>query len=209
MTTGGIRSEQVRDGTLQMVDFQPVIRRKIADGWRDLTFPVTVRTTGPTAPTWAQIGGSIFEGWRFDIGNQFFTDFHINHDYKPDGDVLMHVHWLCDGTSTQPVRWQLDYVIAKGHAQGADSVFDFANPTTVLLTQAPTGTAHEHMVTEMLESIPKARLEPDTLISCRFRRVTNGGTDNPNPIFARMSDCHYQADRHATPQRAPNFYAEA
>ena len=206
MTT--VSGRQVRDGTLDRVDFTPEVQTVIAPGWRDITAPVAVRGSGSASPTWAQISGSVFWAYQFAIGREFFSDFHINHDYLPGGAIHLHVHWLCAGTSTQPVRWQIDYAIAKGHQQGADSVFPLASPTTVTLTQAPTGTALEHMVAEMPLSVPTGRLEPDTIIKARFLRVTNGGTDNPNDIFGMMADCHYQCDRMATPQKAPDFYAE-
>jgi hypothetical protein len=206
MTTG-ITGRQIRDRSIEGVDLAWPVYTAIRPGWKDITAPVVARTTGPTAPTWAQVGSTIFWDYRIAIGNEFFSNFHIDHDYMPGGDVFLHVHWYSAGTAVQPVRWQIDYAIAKGHAQGADSVFNFETPFSVTLTQAP-ASQYQHMVTEMSASVPKDRLEPDTIIKARFRRITNGATDNSDGIFGIMADCHFQTDRMATPQRAPNFYLE-
>ena len=49
-------------------------------------------------------------------------------------------------------------------------------------------------------------VEPDELILVTLRRVTNGGTNNTDKVYALTVDFHYEADREVTPNKAPNFY---
>jgi hypothetical protein len=205
----GITGDNILEGSIPMGDLEVPVQKIIRPGWADLLAPVAVRGTGGSAPTWAQVDSTAFWNFRFAVGNEFWTDFHINHDYLPDGDVHLHVHWFTNGTSTQPVVWQMTYAIAKGHQQGDDSLFPLASPTVVTVSKAPTGLgAYEHIVSEMDNSIIKTLLEPDTIIKCHFRRITNGGTDNANNVFGLMADCHYEVGMMCTPRKEPDFYAE-
>jgi hypothetical protein len=60
------------------------------------------------------------------------------------------------------------------------------------------------MITEDTVGITIA--EPDELILVTLERVTNGGVENADTVFGLTVDFHYQVDRLATPNRAPNFY---
>lgn len=176
------------------------------EGWRDLTSDIIIRGNQSSAPTWEQIGTlSDIYGYNFAIDKECWAYFHMDHDYKPGGDVLLHVHWTTTGTSTNTVKWEIKYTVAKGHNQSVGG--NFASPTTVYVEQAASGTAYRHMVTEMSTSISVDKMEPDSLLLVHFKRVSNGGTNNPDNVFGLTLDCHYQTDRNATINRAPNFYA--
>jgi hypothetical protein len=62
------------------------------------------------------------------------------------------------------------------------------------------------MVTETAGVTISGLTEPDGLIICRIRRVTNGGTDNADNIYLLTADLHYLSNSQATPGKAPNFY---
>lgn len=74
------------------------------------------------------------------------------------------------------------------------------------LTQTPHGTAWRHMIIEVGEPDILLLLEPDELLHCVLKRITNGGVDNTDQIFGLTVDLHYETDREATPNKSPNFY---
>ena len=175
-------------------------------GWKDLLGQIQLRGK-TTDPTWTQIGTSPFWGFKTAIGNKIWLFFHINHDYKPGGDILLHVHWTSAGTdTTNAVAFRFDYTVAKGHNQASGGTFNIGSPTTVTIAQA-SGAQYRHMVTEMETTIDVTNAEPDSVIWVQVERVTNGATDNTDDIYLLLVDCHYQMSRFATPQKAPDFYA--
>lgn len=180
-------------------------------GWNDIIGQVVVRVTGPSNPTWKQMGASPFYGWAFSVGDSVQVNYHFNHDMSfnqrlDECGLYLHAHWMASGTDTNTVKWQFTYTMAKAFAQG--SVFDIAGGgTTVDVEEAATGTAWEHMTSEIASPVSLAGFEPDTTMMCRVTRVTNGGTDNANDIFMDFTDGHYQVERMYTKNRTPDFYA--
>lgn len=170
-------------------------------GWRDILGPIEVRGVGANDPTWSQIGSGPFRAYKFALNDECWVSFHIPHDYKLGSDMHIHAHWIPDGTNTASVKWQFEYMFAKGHNQAA-----FAPAgTTITAEEAPPGTAYQHMVTETI-AISDSAFEPDGLLYCCITRVTNGGTDNTDGIFLLTADVHYQSVNFATKNKEPDFY---
>ena len=189
------------------VAFASIIANINADGglagWRDNIIPFGQAGKGAAAP--AQVTDSNgFERFSFGVGDEVFTDFHVNHDYALGTVAYPHVHWMPTTTMTvgQTVVWQFSYVVAKGHQQGQTLL---AAPTVITMTHTADGTelAGEHMITEVLIGSAFQLIEPDTVISARIRRIT--GT-YPSAIYGLMADLHYQANYFSTKNRAPDFY---
>ena len=207
-----ITSEDIQDGTIQMEDLSDHTRNMVGvfSGWRDMTSDIKVRGSGGASPTWAQMSPSPFWAYNFTVGKECWSNFHINHDYKPGGQVFIHIHWTSNGTSKNVVRWRFQYAVAKGHNQSVGGTFPFASAPYVTgsvdVNTPGSGTAWRHMVSEMPSSIILDNVEPDSIIMVRLSRVANGATENPNTIFALTMDCHYEADRVITKNKAPNFY---
>jgi hypothetical protein len=179
--------------------------QQIATGWKDNLSDVTAKTTGAGNPTFATITGA-FSGFKFALNDAVWATYHIGHDFKPSSGIYFHVHWLPDGTNVNSVKWQWTYAIAKGHDQSA---FPLGSPTVVTAEQTihNPAAAYRHYITEISSPVTSSELEPDTLIMVQLKRITNGATDNTDNIFALFADVHYQSDRVATLNRAPNFYA--
>jgi hypothetical protein len=171
--------------------------------WRDLTSDIVVRQTpGVGVPTWTTgLNGGPFAAYQFDINEEVWIAFHMDHDYHPGSSFHIHTHWMTDGTSTNTVKWQLTYSVAKGHNQSAFNM----TGTTVNIEQAAQGTAWRHMVTEST-AISSSELEVDSLILVNVKRITNGGTDNSDNVYLLTADIHYQASYLGTKNKAPNFY---
>lgn len=139
----------------------------------------------------------------FAVGDYVFSQpFHINHDMKPGGQAFFHVHWSTNGTSTATVKWEISIMRALGHNQA-----NFGAPIVIELQQAAHGSAWRHMITEASAAQVITMVEPDELLLATVRRVTNGGVDNADAVFALTADLHYEMDRRGTPGKAPDFYA--
>lgn len=139
--------------------------------------------------------------FAFDVGEFIYIQpFHPNHDIKPGGSAFPHVHWSTNGVSTNPVRWELTIIRAKGHNQAA-----FDAVTVVEIEQAGSGIAWQHMIAEA--EVPLVMTEPDELIIMTLRRIAAvGGAANADTVFGLTVDLHYEAEYYGTPQKAPNFY---
>ena len=178
----------------------------IDNGWNDLTASLMLGDNDPTAPNWTQMGTTVFYGYNFDIDNRGILKYHMLHDYKPGGNVYIHVHWTTSGITTNTVKWQLDYTVAKGYNQSTSSTF-FQSVGQIFLEEAASGTAWQHMVTTTLTSLPLDNMEPDSIIMVALKRVTNGIADNNDDVFYLSCDIHYEVDRHGTLNKQPDFYS--
>ena len=173
-------------------------------GWRDITGQVIVRGQGVNDPDWTQIGSGPFYAYDFGVNDQCWFVFHIPHDIVPAVPIHLHVHWLTDGTNTNPVRWEFTYSYSRGFSQDN---FD-ADGTTATAESAAAGSAYRHMVTETDQLTIAGLDEPDGLVLCRVRRVANGATDNTDGIFLLTADVHYQSTNRGTWNKSPvpSFY---
>lgn len=172
--------------------------------WEDNLASLTPgKVPASAAPTWAAFGPSaICFQWAFSVNDHIQTSgFHITHDIKPGSKIYPHVHWSTDGTSTNTVKWELSFTYAKGHNQEA-----FPADSTLQIEQAASGTAWQHMITEVSDAQAVTAPEVDSIIIMDVKRITNGGTDNADTVFGLFVDIHYQKDRFGTPQKSPDFY---
>ncbi len=173
-------------------------------GWRALVGQINVRGTGPTDPVWAQIGSSPFSAYQFAVNDECWFAYHVPHDIVPSTDMHFHAHWLADGVDGNAVKWEFTYTHALGFAQEA---YDL-DGTVAVAEQSPPATAYVHMVTETTFQ-ELGITEPDGIIYCRIRRVTNGAVDNADNIYLLTADIHYQSTSRGTIGRSPNFWRGA
>lgn len=179
--------------------------RRTLPGWFDLTAGLVAAGVPPaSAPTLAAFGPSGLRQERAYAINdyQWLEPFHVNHNIKPGGMALVHVHWSTNGTSAAVVKWELQIMRSRGHNQE-----NFVAPVTKYVSEAAHGTAWRHMTTEVDIADALTLHEPDELFLVTLRRVTNGGVDNADNVFGLTVDFHIEIDRDSTPQRAPDFYA--
>lgn len=205
-TLDGTEEFYINDGGVsKKIAFSTIQDNVIEEGWRDLIADITIRNNPATDPTWAVIGTSPFWAYKFAIGDKVWIYFHINHDYKVGGAIHLHSHWLSDGTdTTNAVKWQFTYSVIKGHNQTGGDLSMTGTPVTV---STVSGGQYRHMISEVSASIDVTNAEVDALVCVVIERVTNGATDSTNGIFLLTADCHYEANRFTTPNKAPDFYA--
>lgn len=173
-------------------------------GWNDNVASFSAaKGNGTTEPVWSDTGNGHYN-FKFTAGDELFIVFHVMHDYKQNTNAYPHVHFFVDQTMTvgQQITWQFGYVIAKGHQQGqsltgAETIID------MVYTATGTEIAGEHIILECSDIQAFDLLEPDSIVSARVELLSENVVGN---IFGIMADLHYQTDRHATLNKAPNFY---
>jgi hypothetical protein len=201
-TDGHISPQDLRDAIVTAMSILP---EQSETGWKDLVMPLSLAGVATSnQPSLVAFGPSgLREEMQFDLNDYVFVGpMHVNHDAKVGGKAYVHVHWSTNGTNVQPVKWEFQISRALGHNQA-----NFPAPTSVFVTQAAQGTAWRHMVAECDIADALTLAEPDELILVTLRRVTNGATDNTDGVFGLCVDFHYESDRHATLNKAPNFFS--
>lgn len=187
-----------------------------AYGWKDLLGDVSPKVTGVGSPT--------LTTWRTETRWFAYTTndggdivFHIPHDWRPASDLFLHLHWGHNGTNvsgSMVVDCYMSY--AKGHQQqsfGAE-VTTQISVADLNITNTP---QYYHRIDEIqmttsggdTNMLDTDEIEVDGLILLRFKNSTiptiTGGAAKP---FIFTFDIHYQTDRVATPQKAPDFYVK-
>lgn len=179
--------------------------------WADLLGELVIRSAGTNDPAFNTYRGNVRQ---YDFGNttmrEVYNNFHIPHDYAPGTDIYLHVHWSCAAAASGNVKFSFDVTYAKGHNQAA-----FAAPITTTVTQAASGTAYQHMISEVQLSasspsgsqIASGSIEPDGVLLVRTWRDPTDAADTANQsVFVHYVDVHYQSTGIGTKQKAPNFY---
>lgn len=180
-------------------------------GWRDLIMPFTASEKGAiNAPDFIKgqddgAGSTGLWGYGFDASTEeeLFMVFHLDHDYKLGTNFYPHIHWAPTNTNTGTVRWGMEW-----SAANRSDHTTFGNSTFTYIDQAASGTQYGHHVAEVADpGIEITFAEPDTLIWVRvFRDATHANDTYNADALGLTLDAHYQVDRYATPNKAPDFY---
>lgn len=171
--------------------------------WRNTIFVLIPPLTGVSIPAMTQIDGSAIFAPAWALNDHLWIFMQIQHDYAIGTNIYFNIEWFTNGTNTNTVVWQLTYYFARAMAQDS---FGFGGVgTTITITQAPSGIAYQHMTAEST-AITIANLEPDTMIIGELKRISNGGTNNTDTVFAVTTSISYQSNTPGTKNRNPNFY---
>jgi hypothetical protein len=171
------------------------------DGWRDLKMGIVGAASGGGAPALAVFGPTgVIKQMAFAVGDSVYVSGHVDHDIKVGSTVFPHIHWSTNGSNVQPVKWQITHMAAAGHNQA-----NFPPDSILSLEEAAQGTAWRHMITE--DPTGFVAPEVDSLFLCEIKRVTNGGTENTDTVFALFVDLHYETDKYGSVNRLPPFYS--
>lgn len=176
--------------------------RGYGTGFTDLLGQVTTKATGAGRPTYAVVNGN-FEEYKFAINDRIQLFYHINHDFVP-GLVYPHIHLETDGTDTRVIRFQGELVYAPGFGQGS---YNYGSPTLFTIDQTPNGTPYTSYVAEYLAGIDASAWQVDGGCKIIWKRITNGGSENPDGVYVTTADIHYTstASGATTPLKAPPF----
>ena len=165
-------------------------------GWRDIIGNVIPKNSGGNTPAFTQIQGN-FWAYKFVSNDKAWFIFHVPHDIASD-DVYFHVHWLTDGTAADTVTWDYEVSHAKGYDQEAFDFTTLPGSHSGTLSEATSGTAYQHMITESAVINLPTLTEPDGLIMVYLQRTDANFADS---VFLLTADIHYLSDSGSTAER--------
>jgi|TARA_R100001530_G_scaffold101245_1_gene70383 hypothetical protein len=184
--------------------------------WGDIVTPIGATRDGAAAPTLRQVGTSGLYLPDFDEDDLVHFTIHIPHDMKKltgtddtgyggvnNDSPSFSVHWL-NGTagSSNFVKWELKYLIARGYSKTA-----FTSGATLNSGDIAVSTTqymhHTTADTAMKLDTGSGELEPDAVILCTLKRIAPSGTSygDANDIFVTHINLHYQKDKVGTVER--------
>lgn len=166
--------------------------------WDDLRVPLSNTKINPaqSEPDYEDNGTGAFS-WGFDPDSDsaYVLNFEtqIPHSYVVGTDLEAHIHWLPPTTNTGSVRWKLTY----WYAAYGDAV---AGPFYLWVTQAGSGTAHEHQIADLGE-IPGTTLGISAMIWGKLARLGDHADDTyTGSAYAVEIDFHFQLDQPGSAQ---------
>jgi hypothetical protein len=178
-------------------------------GWHDLVGNLHFFAGDANAPTNSIYSGTLKQP-LFAIGDEGFINLHMPHDYVPNTDIYVHIHWSHNSlaVTTGAPTFVVEGTYAKGHNQAA-----FGVPVSVNITEAASTTRYQHMVTESQLSnaggtgglLDTADLEVDGLFLLRIELLSNTMDGGTLP-FIHFVDVHYQSTGLPTKNKAPDFW---
>lgn len=174
-------------------------------GWHDLLSPTIPSPSNPLG--FADFIGSIKE-YQFSIGDESYHQYHLTHDYAPNTDMYLHVHWshTVNTPTAGDLLWEVEMTYAKGYGQAP-----FSTPVTVNIV-APVGAKLLHNIHEVKISSPGGvvglldsdQFETDGMIKVRLKLLSS--TSNVDMPFLFFCDAHYQSTNLPTVNRNFNFW---
>jgi hypothetical protein len=182
---------------------------KTKDGWADIVSEFYIRDSPSCPGTSPFIGGIYLLEFNPTDTLEAFANFHVPHAYKPNTRIYPHVHFGTTSNETGVVRWVVEWSFARRHDSTGQTTFP-ATQNIVIEFTVPANSAHKHFVAEAAEGfgIPGTHIEVDGMILCRiYREAAHANDTFPDSVWAITADMHIEVDRHATPNRGPDFYA--
>jgi hypothetical protein len=181
-------------------------------GWCDMLGRVIARTTGATVPSFASYRGNLYQ-YQFTNGvnvKEMFQEFHIPHDYVPNTDMYIHIHWSQNvvdtgGAAAVPgnAKWYFDISYADGYGTPGGAAQAFIAPITTSVVQQGSTTQYGHMIAEVqftgetttASTIAKSAFKIDGLILVRVYRDSTDAADTLDQSpFLHFIDIHYQTN---------------
>lgn len=183
-------------------DLPPAIQ---TTGWKDNinVFFMNAKGKGYDEPTWEDMGNGLF-AMRFDVGNELFFMFHVNHDYKIGTQSFPHIHWCSNAIINigESLVWHLNFTVARGYNQG-DSLIKPTTEIDITFTADQTIQPGVHQIAEASVADSVDLIEPDVLMLGRARLTSKTMAGD---VYGFLVDLHYQSNRDHTPNKNFPFY---
>ena len=185
--------------------------------WKDLIGDVSPKTGNANAASMKQFIGSVY-GWAHTASSVGDLTYHLPHDYAPNSDLFLHVHWGHNGTA---ISGSFVVTFYATYAKRSYPATSFSTPVTLSLTvnslDMTNSPRYCHRVDEIQLSTPGGSssqlntniLEVDGLICIHYATVTIPsitGSDFSNLPYIQTIDIHMQSTGVGTARKDPGYY---
>lgn len=189
-------------------------------GWKDMTGQIIPRSGGGAAPAFTAFRGGRVKNYAFTVGDVIDNiTYHIPHDYVPNSDLYIHIHWKHNGTAISGTfAGNIYATYCKGYTQSGEiyhveKVIPWSIPTPDITTYP----RWAHNIAEIPFSISGGsairldtdKIQTDGLIEIAFditAKPTITGSVSSNLPYIPTIDIHYQSTEMATKNRNFPFY---
>lgn len=189
-------------------------------GWKDLVGQIIPRSGGGAAPAFTAFRGGKVKEYAF--SNTDIIDnitFHMPHDYAPNTDMFIHIHWGHNGTAISGTfSGNLNVIYSKGYNQ-AGEIFEAETVVPWSLSTPDIATyprwCHDIHEVQLSASgggaglLDTDKLEIDGLIVVQLETTTVPtitGSVASNLPYVFTVDIHYQSTEVATQNKNYPFY---
>jgi hypothetical protein len=186
-------------------------------GWKDLIGDVSPKTGNANAANMRQFIGAV-SGWTHTASSVGDLTYHLPHDYAPNTDLFLHVHWGHNGTA---ISGSFVVTFYASYAKRSYPATTFATPITLTMTLNSLNMTNSprycHRVDEIQLSTPGGSasqlntndIEVDGLICIHYATVTIPsitGSDFSNLPYIQTIDIHMQSTGVGTARKDPGYY---
>lgn len=169
-------------------------------GWRDLSPVRTWDGGGANSPGYATPLGSIqLPFFAPNKNDEVHSAFHMNHDYRADSPIYIHVHWMPATAAAGAVEFSVEWSFARMQQGTGPFTYDaFSAAATFTMLAQSSMVALSHCVVESSPFLP-INLDTDGMILVRLsRRGGQGGDTYPDRAYFLGIDIHHEVGQIAT-----------
>jgi hypothetical protein len=151
---------------------------------------------GNNDPAWVDftLGAVSFQALEFAQSDEVFFTVQLHHNYEQGTTLYPHVHWTPAGRGNEEngktVAWKVDVAVG---VVGSE----FAEPVTVDMTDACSGTDNHHELSPSTATLSGSGLKVSTILLCRLYRDagdTWAGTVSGQLPLLLQFDIHIKID---------------
>lgn len=182
-------------------------------GWKDQLGYVNPKNSAPGALVRTLYIGTDIYDWAMTVNDVCDFNFHIPHDYVPNSDMYIHVHWSHNGTAISGnIQFTFYHTYAKGHNQAEFYAQKTITTTIYNTTNIATTPRYRHRIEETQFSsaggsatlCDSGIIEVDGVIMGQIK-LTTAPTVSGGSVFLHYVDLHYQSTGMPTKNKAPDF----
>lgn len=158
--------------------------------WRDIDFPIVIRTTGTNIPTLTTLQGNITAPqWQVNDYNVCEGQ-ELVHEWKEGSSCYWHCHIITNGvdTTNRYIKWEVEYFWVNVNGQISTTTIDTIEFT--IPADTPTKTMYVVSISSFLPIGGKIGAH----VYARLRRITSTGTSPSNDPWCTMLQMHVLCD---------------
>ena len=158
--------------------------------WRDIDFPIVIRTTGANIPSYQTIQGNLITP-RWAVNDFYQCDVQeMVHECKEGSTCYWHLHMLTNGTDATDrfVKWEVEYSYVNNNGQLSTNTID------TFEVSIPANTPSKTMIIVSISNFTPSTLLIGGHVYARLRRIASTGTAPTSDPFCGMLQLHIQCD---------------